>query len=925
MSSFLASSGDAGPSRLSPDDDDEDNDICPVCDGDCTCNNRSHALPTPILSSANARYVTTTPSDLPGRISGVQSLKIKLIVPPGMPHKTRLLATPSMKHREDGLPPRHGGAGGSSITSFSGPGLSHHADSSSTVGRGSERISSAPKRRGRPLKSSTTSKFSAPSRLAQDNEAVTLPRPQSHLQSLPSRSSGTKGTHTLPKGSGQQNSNIKASRRIPRPRSGASITWKSNRRGFLAEAVDSDLDLDDESIDTARDRDGDTSPGHFPTFLPADELVSTASDSSESDSAANGFGSDSSLEAEEESYIIAEQRRHDRARVRRELLGDDCHKHKDSHNNWVIRPRKRSVGLSDVDMDGDSDNATEDEDDEEEVDEGEDEDETDGQASRLVYSGVATGWSDDEESHFDADLFFANLSDTTEEHSSDEEDGIPPVEDAGTTANGNTNHPHGVDFEVTEAWDGQVIFTNGFNDGHGVLDVAFEATASQRTVSDSTSVSYDSDIEMRIGDSEDDDADANSEVGDSGGDTADEGLIDERGLPTSRAMSLFRWPASVSAINPLSTVSPSCSPAPRNQHASRSWLLLESPRPADILAGKAFFDPPDDLSPGSAEGSRLSSPRVAYKGGVPIMGQFAVDSNTPQRTAVLTGTNKDVPSPFPLRQRRRRYGSNTGSFSSVSSMALMLIVLSSECSQWDLRDRTTKLSLCTPSLPPPSDEPSTETTSNVALGDPIPLDDVLDSTFIGSDSETSAQPVIGGESELPKDAQNLHRWDRIPVGAFRLTRDSAVAGTDVPTSPGWTSEAPKSVASDVLSYEHALRSSPLGTILWQDRSIMRGGSRRPKTMKDRAISPVLLRNDGSQSPHRDSGSNRRQQQNYKNRKGSRREMKVSKHKGRGPVHQPHHQQHFRHNHHSNMKTRSTGSLQRTNFYSSPTSIPTLNV
>jgi hypothetical protein len=56
-------------------------------------------------------------------------------------------------------------------------------------------------------------------------------------------------------------------------------------------------------------------------------------------------------------------------------------------------------------------------------------------------------------------------------------------------------------------------------------------------------------------------------------------------------------------------------------------------------------------------------------------------------------------------------------------------------------------------------------------------------------------------------------------------------------------------------------------------------------------------------------------------------MKMSKRKTHGPIHQQHqHQhQHHRHNHHPNMKSRGNASVQRTSFFSSPTSVPPLNI
>ncbi|KAL4063216.1 hypothetical protein V8B97DRAFT_1916851 [Scleroderma yunnanense] len=917
MPHSLISSAGVSVSHLSPGDD-EDNDICPVCDGDCTCNNKPH-LPTPIASCGSAHYVTiaTGSTNSSEHAPGTQPLKIKLTVPPSMQNKVRSLAAPPKRHHADGISASSNGAAESiSVSPFSSSGQSHRTGTSGTVGHGYRHAleSSTPKKRGRPSKGipRELSDLSVSDRLLRCNEASTLSQSQSHHYSHSSRSSGPKAFRSLVKGGGHQKSNIKTSRQVPKSQARGTITKKTKKRAYISHDTEPDHDLDDQSVDTTLDEDDeDRSSGHFPTFLPADDLVSTASESSESDLESTGFGSDSSLEAEEENYILAEQRRRDKARVRRELLGDDGFKRKDAHNSWVIRPRKRSVGISDVEMDGDTDNVTEEEEEEEEMNDDEEEDETDGQVSRPMYTGVATGWSDDEESSFDADLFFANLSDTNTDGSSSDEGGTPQIPDPviDVTTDSISSLPRSVDFEVTEAWDGQLVFTNGSNEGHGVLDAAFEATAAQLPASDSTSVDFDSDVEMRTSDGDGDEDE--SEFGESDGDTTEEELVDERGLPTPRAMRLFRWPTNVSAINPLSTVSPSCSPAPNNcrSPASASQLPLESPKPADILAGKVFFDVPDDRSQDSAEGI-MGSPRVISRGGVPVMGQFNLDTHTPLMATVLTGMNKDVPSPFPrLGHRRRRHGSSScGSFSS------------------DLRDRTTKLSLYTPSsLPPPSDEPSSEAAADVSLGVPIQLHDVLDTTFIDSEPEAQAQTTSCSEGGMQKHVQSLNRWDRVPVSAFRLTREPVAS--DIPTSPGWTSEPSKSVVSDILSYEQVLRNTPLGTMLWQDKGVAKPASRRSKTIVDIVISPVILPvRDGDRTPPRlPNYDNRNQQQNHKTRKESRREMKMLKRKGRSPVqHHYYHQKHFRHNHHPNTKSRSTGSLQR-NFHGSPTAIPTLNI
>ncbi|KAH0836570.1 hypothetical protein J3R83DRAFT_8270 [Lanmaoa asiatica] len=899
---------------LSPDDD-EDNDICPVCDGDCTCNNRPRPLLPPSVSHGSACFVATTTASTISSMHalGAQPLKIKLIVPPSIQNKTRSVGSAPKKSRKEGSSAASNGVAGSSSASC------HLTSTSSTAGHGQHSSSDAigPKRRGRPPKVVAIARDGATNAASdwqiRGNEVNTLPQSQSHLSSRTYTQRSIASRATRPQAETSK-LNLAASRQTSKSQAKGTTVKRSasskKKQVLLNDLTDSDLQS---SIDTFCDDDGDdASSGRFPTFVSANGLTSEASDSSdsESDSDTSGFGSDSSLAVEEENYIVAEQRRHDKARIRRELLGDDVPKHKDSNNNWVIRPRKKSVGLSDVDMEGDTDDLTEEDEDEDEEVEDEEDGETDGQASR-VYTGLATGWSDDEESSFDADLFFSNLTDTSSDDSSSDTDD--------SHLHGSTTNPlansvtslRSVDFEVTEAWDGQVVFTNGSNDGHGVLDLAFEANAAQLLASDSTSISHDSDVEMRTSDgAEGDFDDGDSEHGASDGDTTEEELVDEQGLPTSHAMRLFQWPTSVSSINPMSTVSPNISPAPFPRRHPPS-TILESPRPADILAGKVFWEETDQSQQDSAEDSLGESPRPLTRAGMPIMGQFSLEGHEPQKTAVLTGVNKGVPSPYPrLGHRRRRFSSSAGSFSST-----------------DLRGRTARLSIYT-SLPPPSDEPSAEAPLDIGLDEPFKLDDVLDSTFLDSEPEMQAQTTLDSEGEQ-KLIQSLSRWDRVPVGAFRLTRESVASTSDVPTSPGWTSEAAKSSVRDTRSYGNALKSSPLHTMLWHDKSAVK---EKPRKSGGVTISPVLLPvHDGARTPTHvyDLHPNHRQEQHYtpyKNRKESRREMKMMKRKTHAPVykHYDQHQRHHRRNHHPNMKSRGNASVQRT-FFSSPSSAPALNI
>ena len=370
------------------------------------------------------------------------------------------------------------------------------------------------------------------------------------------------------------------------------------------------------------------------------------------------------MEAEEETFIRSEMS--DRSRVRRHLLGDDVPKKRDPHNAWVIRPRKNSDGPSDVDMDVDTDATMDDdeEDEDEQPDDGDDE-ETDGHAVGAGYVGLATGWSDDddeEESSFDADLFFANLSSSEHEHedSSSVSDGDGgDHSDISSSINPSiisAHQPHIQDklaFEVTESWDGQIIFTNGLKEGQGTLDMDFEAHAAQyRETSPSSSQA--SDVEMA---SDVDDGGYEEDAGEGEGDTTDEELVGEDDLPNERAMRLFNLPFSVSAINPLSTMSPGVSPAPRDR---KPFLgSVDSPKPADILSGKFLWDS-DDHDEFEEKFSRSQSLGSSSRTG-PRTGHFELVKET--RQVIIDGSCKDIPSPHP---RFRRRATSSATFSSVS-------------------------------------------------------------------------------------------------------------------------------------------------------------------------------------------------------------------------------------------------------------------
>jgi hypothetical protein len=484
----------------------------------------------------------------------------------------------------------------------------------------------------------------------------------------------------------------------------------------------------------------------FPTFLSASALSSNDSDS-DSSSSLSDF-SDSSIEAEEENFILADLNNSKKSRVKRELLqGGDDKKRTNHNNDWIIRARKKSEGPSDVEMnDVDSDATEEDDrhcgaeqDDEEDADATEeeiamtldeelDEDEATTDDHRRKYVGHATGWSEEEdESSFDADLFFANLSgsDSIDSDSDGDDDGIssPPrhhkhpslsmAEDGDQSdisgsgmlsectesgwAGRRRAELESLPFEVTEGWDGQIMFTNGVGDGQGLVDIEFEADAERFVAlprkprrqrgqltgihmeeSDGDDGMEDSDVDMSDGGYEEEDGGEGGE-----GDTTDEELVGEDELPNERAMALFSLPLSVSAINPLSTVSSPSLPASRRGLGKMMWGM-ESPTPADILAGRAmFWDSDDELSPrsDSDDPSREDSARRSSLPLGPRKGVFSPSMET--RQAVIGEDRKgvQVPSPHP-RFNRGRGRTNVGRFSAVSliyRLSFLLDFLDASC------------------------------------------------------------------------------------------------------------------------------------------------------------------------------------------------------------------------------------------------------
>ncbi|KAJ3874588.1 hypothetical protein F5051DRAFT_416382 [Lentinula edodes] len=912
-------------------EDDDDNDICPVCDGQCTCSNNT--------SSFYQQAPPTTRIPSPAHDPPRPILKIKL--PPNL-----------LKRK---LPPTSKTASGSSSL----PSYSAH-DSSIQAQR-------IPKRRGRPPKNLVS--HSGPGVAGPSTSAYQRPKAKSVASQ--NRSLQKKTSKSAARDSDLRKRAIKKRKRVD-----------SSHESSSSELTDLDLYTSNNNYHRSVEDHDDARSVQYPTFVSALSSDSSAS-SSDSDSL-SGFETDSSIEAEEENFILTEER----ARVRRELLNgsgeESLQKRRDP--NWVIRPRQMSVDApSDVDMDEDSE-ATEDDDDDDDEDEKEDDDEPDGEDTedmntrRHGYVGLVSAWSEEEESSFDADLFFANLSDKESgssgscTQSDDGEDGdySDPELDLSQTASSLIPHlRQGVGigipnlaFELTEGWDGQVVFTNSHieSSSRDGLQSLFEATFLPPGPDTSPSPGPDGDVDMFSTDADgeadeegyEQDVDQDTAEAEYEGDTTDEELVGEDDLPNELAMSLFNTPFAFSnapSINPMSMISPSSS------YRRQSDFGVESPHPSDILSQSMTWgtndleerfegDEPDEEEENAFICEQRNKDRAA-RGGLPRTGFFEAVEEA--RQIVIDGERKEIPSSYPRFTGRKGKGVKSKSLSisrGGRSGGSEFIQRKSfrPTSLPPPSTRSSVLSTSVFSLSPPSEVPeeimtlgpsaeitppefssASQSEDPIAHSMTIDLDDVLDASFMAASepiaaSNTDEEYPAGSSvavSNLDADPstgqyiKSLNRWDVISVGALRktgvLTDSTAGRGSD--SGPDYT------------AYSNVMKSSPLSTMLWHNRN---GASKHQRSL-GYILSPELgpVR-DGDRTPtHGSQKHNGSPPFNTKSRKELRRERKL-KRKGYGPVNNHKHTHlHHQHSHHPNSKTRSSSSFQRSNSFNSP--VPSLSI
>ncbi|CAL1714954.1 unnamed protein product [Somion occarium] len=874
---------------------DDDDDICPVCESECTCRNRAttSTLPTPSTSSVT-----------PPVIQDVHPLKIKLTLPPHF--KSRRLQAPAQISTENtgGVPHVLPGA-------------------------------LPPRRRGRPSKAAIAARDAA----VRAQTAV-----NGYTEPLPVYRPKTKATHV-------------SKPRKPRLAGTFISNHASSSRVVVPPTPADDSDFDDVHSET------------FPTFVSA--ASSSHSSSSESDESITSIDSEGEVDSEDdEARPLSRSLRH-KIRTKKDLLvGDEASRKRKHTNNWEIKSRMRSEGPEDAVMDVDSDGASsidgaDDEDEEEEEaneedveadveneglgePEPDDEDEPplDGKLG-VSFGGVTSGWSEDEESSFDADLFFAHLEDSSDSDSSpnvlhdpefasdaeesdadfsrrlsaDERDALllTDVDPSAHTRRGNGELEFGLSLHgLSFGWDGQLLLSRQMDAAH--LDVDLGVTTED-------------DIDMTAGSDSETTADETTHVlQDAGiileetdGETTEDELVDADGLPNPRAMMLFRWPTTVSAINPLSTMSSSNHFTPPADASTSVRIALASfpaqrssppPTPADILAGKVSNGDLDELEMKQMQSEFVDRPK---RGGV-VMGSFVMATEHAGAFAVVDGSGQETPAAFPRIRILRKPKTDK----------------SREDSK-DLRSEIETNDNGSQDVPPPSDSvppsssdevtPQSQTQESEDCPDAFDLGDVLETSFLDLEpvsperSTTDSFWSPGGFQSDATHSNNLNRWDRIPVATFRRTRETATL--DYPGSD-------TSVGGNLVG-------TPLAQSILKSRDKQsKGGQdkRKGKRAQKLVISPVLLPlrdGDGVLASSEPPFSNQDQSHHHKSRK-ERKENAKKKAMGkyasrRFQQHQQqNHNHHHHHHHYPNMKSRGSSSMQRTNFFaSSSSSVPHLSI
>ena len=634
--------------KTTPINQDDEGDICPICESECTCDNNKLSIAPPkhgLLPSFKVKVAASSSSN-----------------PKPFGSNKQIRSKPSTSTSTNPRLPQTG--------QFSVPDprlKSHLLDPT------------IPKRRGRPPKAVVAARAALAAAAAAANSSPERIAGPSTLPQRPKAKFLKKIAKPRPKSKVRGTNTIKASpaRRKRKVDDSYHPKGLTRRRPLVEDPDDSDDDDEDKLLLEDDDDIEPPAPLDLPTF------ISASSSSSESSSLSSLSSSeDSEMELEEEQNIKNSEdererkARKDKARVRRELLGenDPLHNGRPHHhsNRWDIKPRKRSVSASDgegdVDMDAESGDTTESEDEDQDAAAADDEDEPDaGEVDRngrrklgVSFAGVVTGWSDGEDSNYDADLFFANL-----DSSSSGSESNAAAEMSSIDADGEDGGQDSAD-EIAEAmtlaaaaglydgWEGPIVFAAREVDVE--MDLSPSPKPSRRRRMSSSILTTDEEqvgqqpADPTVGGGEDHlfEEDDEIDLAESDGETTEEELIGADGRPNARAMMLFKWPVSVGAVDPMNTLTPG---RRGNGRVPRHSVSQHDPEDLDDGSDKSL----DGIK--TPDGKKSGAPRIPRG---PAVGAFQLtpQSVEPVKTAVITGHQPALPSPYP--RSRRFFSSGEG-------------------------------------------------------------------------------------------------------------------------------------------------------------------------------------------------------------------------------------------------------------------------
>ncbi|KAF8323480.1 uncharacterized protein EI90DRAFT_3076780 [Cantharellus anzutake] len=512
----------------------------------------------------------------------------------------------------------------------------------------------------------------------------------------------------------------------------------------------------------------------FPTFLPASVLDS---DSSEDDSG-NSLSSSSSersddldsvIEAEETELIVAEEtlamkklrmRRERERELRLNGNGNPEGGRRWDKVNWNHERRTGSVS-----MDGSSvltssssssdDSSTSDADDEngENGEAGVDDDEDEEDTFEAPFHGA---WPEnDEDEEYDAELFFANLSDSSfgsspsdSEPDFDIHNPSPPGR-AGETDVDSEKRDSQLPLVLTEDLDGRLVFTHGMRDGEGASAVHFDTTARKSLVADAAVDTLAVVVEDKGSDATSLSSFETDPGEDVGNTTAEEEVDPVTGIPPR-----------VAVVNPVTTGSPPYNPADSASIDPISTINTPINSPSTFSKSTGLPCPEAAETSRSGKGLPLKSE--------PILGSFHLEELNKTSSAIIDGSRGFyIPSPYTRVRKKKRKPRRDFNIDD-----LFLVAAQSQ-PQSSLPGASLSQSIRNNSVPDSAQNAENNAASGLPPPSPIELDDVLNAALLDDQVDMTVFKVVDSDSGQTPDRSllfNLKRRERIPIGTYRRLR-----------------------------------------------------------------------------------------------------------------------------------------------------------